>query len=312
MNRMNVITLLLAALMAVGTSALCAENPAYYLYNLSDFTGTKPLNGAKLSLDSQKNEIYAIASDGVYIFNSSGMEVYRFENDPAIGMISDVAVLSGGDILLLASRESRAHLVRCNFRGEPKGNFELKGLPPEFSADFQPARLISRRDRLYLVSLNGMRVVETDHDGKFIKGYDIAKLLGLTGQQKSDSGLGAVAIDTDGSLLATLPITARVVRISPDGEFTEFGRRGSAPGRFGVPMGIAVDKDGNIMVSDVLRCVILVFARDFTFLREFGTRSFKPEGLIAPGDLLADDGGRVYISQLRKRGVSVFQVGPTE
>lgn len=311
MSRMS-LNVLLAALIFVGTPAVGADNPAYYLYNLSDFTGTKPLNGAKLSLDSQKNEIYAIASDGVYIFNSSGMEVFRFESDPAIGMISDVAVLSGGDLLLLASRESQSRLVRCNFRGEPKGSFELKGLPSDFPADFQPARLISTRDRLYLVSLNGMRVVAVDHGGKFQKDFDIAKLLGLSGQQKSDAGIGAVAIDTDGSLLATLPITARVVRISPDGELSEFGRRGSAPGRFGVPMGIAVDKDGNIMVSDVLRCVILVFARDFTFLREFGTRSFKPEGLIAPGDLLADAGGRVYISQLRKRGVSVYQVGVAE
>ena len=123
---------------------------------------------------------------------------------------------------------------------------------------------------------------------------------------------GRVAVDSDGALLATLPITAHVVRISPAGEMSEFGRRGSAPGRFGVPMGIAVDRDGKILVSDVLRCVILVFSKDFKFLREFGTRSFKPEGLIAPGDLLADAGGRVYISQLRKRGVSVFQVGPTE
>lgn len=78
----------------------------------------------------------------------------------------------------------------------------------------------------------------------------------------------------------------------------------SAPGR-----GSALDKDGNILVADKLRCVVMVFEPvSFAMLKEFGNRGFKSGNLIGPDDILVDSQNKVYVSSLRSRGISVYQL----
>ena len=85
-----------------------------------------------------------------------------------------------------------------------------------------------------------------------------------------------------------------------------FGRPGSAPGRFGILAGIATDSRGNLLVADKLKCVVMVFDKDFNFVTEFGFRGPRPENLILPDDVAVDRTGRLYVTQWRSRGVSVF------
>lgn len=278
-----------------------------YLYNLSDFTGAKPFSSAKITWDSTRNEIYGMVGESVSVFNSNGMEVFRFDYDPTIGLVNDAAVTSQGDLVILASKGQQTRLVRCNFRAEPQGTIPLQGLPAEF-AGFTPNRMLWRDNRFYLVSNASMQMVVVDNGGNFITGYDIAKILGLSEKERGDMGIGGCTLGPDGSLYLSTPATAKVYRILPDGTIKGFGRRGSAPGRFGVPSGVALDRDGNLIVADMLRCVIMVFDSNFTFIREFGTRGLKPGQLIAPGDILVDGDNKLYVSNLRKRGVNVYQL----
>jgi hypothetical protein len=53
---------------------------------------------------------------------------------------------------------------------------------------------------------------------------------------------------------------------------------------------------------------VMVFDRDFRLLAEFGYRGARPENLIVPDDLAVDGRDRVYVSQGRRRGVSVFSL----
>lgn len=284
------------------------EYKASFLYTLSDFSGTKPFSSARINHDPVKNEIYAMVGEAVSIFNTSGMEVYRFDYDPTIGIVSDVAVLSNGQLAMLASKGPLTRLVRCNFRGESLGNIDLSGLPPEF-ANFSPNRVYSRDGKLYLVSFSAMRIVISDEQGAFIKGVDLARQLDMSEKEREESGLGGFAIDRDGGFLFTIPATARVYLLSADGKQRVFGKRGSAPGRFGVVTGIAVDRDGNILVVDKLRCVVMIFDRtNFALIKEFGNRGFQPGNLIGPDDILVDSQNRAYVSSLRKRGISVYQL----
>ena len=50
----------------------------------------------------------------------------------------------------------------------------------------------------------------------------------------------------------------------------------------------------------------MVFDKDFSFLTEFGNRGLRPENLIIPDDLAIDKRDRLYVTQARRRGVSVF------
>ena len=296
-----------ALTIGMATPVFAAEVKASYLYNLSDFTGSKPFSSAKITLAPVKHEIYAMAGESVSVFNKSGMEVYRFDYDPGMGVVVDVAVDESGDIIVLAQQGAKFRLVRCNFRAEPVASIELKGLPEGF-ASFAPNRMLLRDGRLYLVSMAGMQVLVASPDGSVIKGYDLAQSLEFSEKERVNSGLAGFEVDRDGSFLFTVPAIARAYRLSGDGTIKAVGKRGSAPGRFGVISGIAADTAGNVLVADTLRCVVLVFDKEFRFIKEFGARGFKPGYLIGPSDIAVDTENRVYVSQLRKRGVSVFQL----
>jgi len=300
---------LLAILLACSLSGAlhAAELKAAFLYPLSNFYGMRPFDGARLCLDQNRQEIYTLARDTVTVFNNSGMEIFRFDQDPAIGTFLDIAFTSDNRMIVLATKDQKVRLVICNFRGEPKSELVLTGLPPEF-ASFAPNRILARGGKLYLASYNGMRVAVTDEQGAFISGRDLVKDLELTEQQRTDTGISGFDVDREGTMYFSMPSLASIYVLSADGKSKGFGKRGSTAGRFGVNSGVAVDNDGNILVTDKLRTTVIVFDKKFTFVTEFGRRGLGPGDLVVPDDILVDGSNRVYISNLRKRGVVVYQL----
>jgi DNA-binding beta-propeller fold protein YncE len=284
-----------------------------YLYNLSSFTGTIPYEDVRIFSDRETNEIY-VSNRGersVRIFNENGMEVYNFGDDENLGSILDGQVEKDGNILLLTyamqGSGSKYLISRCNFRGDPKSTIEIKNLPSEFS-DISPERLILRGEKLYLADPNKMKVVVTDINGAFKDGYDLAAILELKEQQRADTGIGGFSVDQQGNIFFTIPVFFRAYKLTPDRQLTDFGRKGSGPGRFNVISGIVSDDNGYIYVADKLKCVVMIFDKNFTFQNEFGYRGLRPGRLIVPINLEIDAKGRLYVTQMRKRGISVFQI----
>ena len=308
------IMVMLVALSTVSGGPLFAEEAtvsASYLYTLSNFTGIYPVSSAKIDVDESQNEIYVVTSTKVKIFNGDGMEVYGFNEAGELGMVVDVAVDGKtGDIFVLASGSGRIELIRCNYRGEPMSTVELKNLPPEFSG-FAPTRLAVLDGSFYLASMNDMKVVITDDAGMFKKGYDIASLIteDLSEKEKQDVGMTGFSVDKQGSILFTNGVIARAFKLSRDGEMRSFGMRGSTAGKFGIPGDIVADATGNyILVADTLRCVVLIFDNDFKFHTEFGLYGSRPGNLVGPMYVAVDGINRLYVSQLRNRGVNVYQI----
>jgi outer membrane protein assembly factor BamB len=99
--------------------------------------------------------------------------------------------------------------------------------------------------------------------------------------------------------------------MTPDKKMRMFGTRGSSPGKFNIVSGITADDQGNIFVTDTLRCVVIAFDKDFNFKTEFGYRGLDPGNLIAPMELVVNN-DRVYVSQSRSRGVSVYRIFTTD
>jgi hypothetical protein len=294
----------LIALMAPGTAV---GFEASYLYSLSNFNGIIPFNWPKLYVDREHNEIYTITGSGVTVFTGTGMEFYQFDFDPEMGGVTDATVDSDGNILFLGVKDQHPRIVVCNYRGEFVSIMEVTDLPPDY-ADFLPSRMVYRGGDFYLASPNEMRVAVIDGNGSFQRGYDIGTLLSFNETRVAETGIEGFNVGSEGEMLFTVPAMGKAFRMSGDGAVREFGKRGSAPGRFGVPAGIAADNYGNYLVSDRLRCVVLAFDRNFNFLAEFGYRGLKPGNLVVPNDLAVDSLNRVYIGQLRRKGVSVFQL----
>lgn len=286
-----------------------AEADATFLYSLSDFNGPVPFNSASISVDQLRNEIYVVdpRERSITIFNSQGMEVYGFGDDGSLGPVIDVAVKGDGNILVLSREGQRSSLTLCNFRGEPMAKEELKNLPAEFS-NFSPDRIVIQRGLLYLLDSQGMKLVVADSNGHFQKGYDFLSLLDIKNNLKGGATeIDGFSVDRRGNVLFTVPVFFHAYQLSPEGEITGFGVKGSGPGRFNQMGGIAAD-DSYYYVTDKLKSAVLIFDKDFKFQSEFGYRGVRPGNLTGPRNLALDGEGKLYVSQRGKRGISVFQI----
>lgn len=299
-------------LIVLSTPVLGGEIKGDYLYKLSDFTGVVPYSWVRPVVDRKTHEVYVanFSERSIRVFNENGMAIYDFGDDMNLGSLYDLAIEDDGNILLLSYKSSTNTaytITKCNFRGEFISTLEVKNLPNAFSKDFAPTNIFYREGHIYLADKEAMKVVIVDANGDFIDGYDIAAILKFDEKKKQDTGLVGLSVDREGNLLFTIPANFQAYVLSPDRNLRGFGVRGSSPGKFNIVGGIVADDKGNIYVSDTLRCVVMIFDKDFNFKTEFGYRGFAPENLIAPMEL-AIDGDKLYATQSRNRGVSVFRI----
>jgi DNA-binding beta-propeller fold protein YncE len=239
------------------------------------------------------------------------MEIYRFGDDLDLGHIVDVAVDKNGDILLLTYKqlegEPVAEIIQCNYRGDPKSKIDLKNIPSQFPK-FLPNRMVFQDGTIYLASLMGLNIVLADHQGNFIKGYDLFPLLELEEKDRGNVEIWGFSVDREGNILLTVPTLFRACILSQDGKLTWFGRPGSTAGKFNVIAGIVRDSKGNYLVVDKLKCTVMVFDQNFKFISQFSQRGYKPGYLIAPDDIAIDNSDRIYVTQAARKGVSVFKL----
>lgn len=290
--------------LTVGASTAFAQVRGNYLYTLSSFAGRLPYDWARVYVDEEREETYVIFGNLVRVFNASGMEVFGFGDDLDLGLLLDVAVDGRGDILLLSYKDSRSILTRCNFRGEPVGPVEIRNLPA--GLPFNANRMVLRNGVFYFATLGASSVVITDDKGEFRERLDFLNLMEPEDQKKSGIEMIGFAVDRQGNIFFTMPVLFKVFKVTPDRTLTSFGRPGSVPGRFGILAGITIDSRGNLLVLDKLKSAVQVFDKDFTFVTAFGFRGARPENLIVPDSLAIDRRDRLYVTQGRKRGVSVF------
>jgi hypothetical protein len=278
-----------------------------YLFTLSSFTGPIRQDWSRIALDRPRREAYAVYQNSVRVFNEFGMEVYRFGDDLDVGRIVDVAVDDAGDIFVLAYRETGVVIMRCDYRGRPRGEVGVIGAPDQLSG-FAPNRIVYQGGRLYLVSTMGLVAVTVDTEGRFLRSYDLFKLLEIEEKDRASTELGGFSVDDDGNMLMTVPVLFRAFIVAPNGSVDIFGKPGGGPGKFNITGGIARDRKGNILVVDRLKGGVLVFNRQLNYVTQFSTRGYRAGELIFPDDLAVDDRNNVFITQAGRRGISVFRL----
>jgi DNA-binding beta-propeller fold protein YncE len=314
----------LALFLAMPPDPASAGVEASFRYPLANFSGPVRSQWAKLAVDRERNEIYALhqRKNDIRIFGEHGMELFVFGE--GFASAADIAIGDDGNIFILSTgyQTSTVHLL--NYRGEHVSEIPLQNLPDAFSK-FTADRLVYTQGSLYLVDSDALLVVVADEDGRFERGYDLTTVVKPflprddDGQRKlanydwkkkrlEDIDLNGFTVDDEGNIFFTVAVLFSAFKLSTDGEVRPFGRAGSGPGKFGVASGIVTDDMGYVYVSDRLRCVVLIFDPELRFQTEFGYRGDQPSNLIVPDDLAIDGKGNVYVGQAANRGVSVFRV----
>ena len=307
--RSQILLATLAIALSGPVAALAASQPVRggFMYTLANFTGPIRDNFSRVFADRERNEVYLLYQNNLRVFGDSGVEIYQFGDDLDLGHILDVAADEQGDIFLLTYRESRSGIIRCNYRGEAKSRIELKNLPGEF-ADFIPNRMVYREGSFYLASPLTMKIVIADREGNFKKGYDLLPIFELEEKDRGNVEISGFSVDAGGNIVMTVPVLFRAYILSPDGAVTWFGKPGGAPGRFNIAAGIVRDSKQNYLVVDSLKGSVLVFDKNFNFLTQFGVRGYKPGDLIFPNDIAFGNDDRIYVTQMGRRGVSVYKL----
>ncbi len=136
---------------------------------------------------------------------------------------------------------------------------------------------VDKDDNVYVADASGKNgkgdvVVKFSPDGK------VLMTLGHPGMPGDAPGYfdrpSGVAVAPDGTIFVADghggDSNARIVKIAPDGKTLKtWGKKGSGPGEFNEPHGIALDSAGRVFVADRVNSRIQIFDQDGKFLAEW-------------------------------------------
>ena len=220
----------------------------------------------------------------MHIFNPTGMEIYSFGDDPQLGGIVGGGAHRGRRLRpphLLG--EAAPSVVVANFRGEFKARIEPKGLPADVPQPYRPNAIGWAQGTIYLADLAGMRVVVLDMDGRFVAYHDLAKLCDVA-EKRADNGIKGFRVAPDGDILFTVqPLFRAFVLCSRDGTLLSFGVEEAPPASSTSSPASPRDERGYYYVADILKSAVLVFDKNFRWVKEFGYRGAKPGQPRGPG-----------------------------
>ncbi len=80
----------------------------------------------------------------------------------------------------------------------------------------------------------------------------------------------------------------------------------TGPGDFGAPQGVAVDKDGNVYVTDTLNDRVEIFDADGAFTSTFGKAGDGPGYFARPKGIAVDGDGHIWVADEMQDRLQVF------
>lgn len=129
-----------------------------------------------------------------------------------------------------------------------------------------------------------------------------SRLVGLQGMKPA-------SLAVQGDRLYVADMTAQVIQVfdrKTGGHTGQIGSVGDGDGQFRLPLGVATDAQGNVYVSDMMRCRVQKFSPEGAFLAGVGAVGDQPGCFVRPKHIAVDREGIVYVVDAAFQNVQMF------
>ena len=168
--------------------------------------------------------------------------------------------------------------------------------------------------------ING--VVLDDNDRLFVTDDSLHKVIVISPQHLEETSFGSdvlvrpggMAIDTENRFLYVVDTGSDVVDVFDADTYKLLRRIGTPgkkhlltdPGNFALPTNVAVNKEGDVYVTDTLNNRVEVFDADGKFVRAFGKPGDGPGHFARPKGIAIDGDGHIWVVDAVQQRVQVF------
>jgi len=188
------------------------------------------------------------------------------------------------------------------------------------SAKGEPLRLIRNGQDAHFGLLIGLAM--DDNDRLFVTDEKLHHVLVFNAKHEVEASFGAeqlvspagVALDTANRFAYVVDTQQDQVLVFDADNYKLLRRIGVAgknhtltgPGEFSLPTHVAVDKDGNVYVTDTLNNRVQIFDADGAFISEFGKGGDGPGRFARPKGIAVDCDGHIWVADEVQSRVQVF------
>jgi len=181
-------------------------------------------------------------------------------------------------------------------------------------------QLIKNGTDAHLPMINGLAM--DDDDRLFVTDVKLHHVLVFNKQHQAEAEFGTdalvspagIALDTTNRFVYVVDAQQDQVLVFDADKYTLLRRIGAggkrhtltSPGDFALPTHVAVDKEGNVYVTDTLNNRVEIFDADGNFISEFGKPGDGPGRFARPKGIAIDSDGHIWVADEVQSRVQVF------
>ena len=189
-----------------------------------------------------------------------------------------------------------------------------------FNPETKAVELIANGKQAHLGMISGLAM--DDNDRLFVADVKLHRVDVFNAKRQLEAAFGAevlatpasIAIDTENRFVYVVDTQNDVVDVFDADNFKLLRKLGTpgqkhtltAPGTFSLPEGVAVDKDGNVYVTDTFNDRVEIFDADGGFIRTFGKNGDGPADFERPKGIAVDCDGHIWVADAAQDMVKVY------
>jgi len=189
-----------------------------------------------------------------------------------------------------------------------------------FNAETKGVELIRNDHEARFGLVNGLAL--DDNDRLFVSDGRLRQIMVFNSKHEQESAFGAdilarpggIAIDRENRFLYVVDTENDQVVVFDADTFKLLRRIGvagkkhtlTAPGSFSLPTNVAVDKEGDVYVTDTLNNRVEIFDADGNFISMFGKHGDGPGYFARPKGIAVDGDGHIWVVDAYQDRVQVF------